>query len=81
MRDPIKENINEKTGKVTYEFSINLGVPPGEDKPFRTRRRGFPNKKAAWSAYMLMKARERNLSYLTLKNLLTNQWNLTILQQ
>ena len=57
MRDPIKENINEKTGKVTYEFSINLGVPPGEDKPFRTRRRGFPNKKAAWAAYMLLKAR------------------------
>ena len=57
MRDPIKENINEKTGKVTYEFSINLGVPPGEDKPFRTRRRGFTTKKAARSAYMLMKAR------------------------
>lgn len=57
MRDPIKENINQKTGEVTYEFSINLGVPPGENKPFRTRRRGFPTKKAAWSAYMLMKAR------------------------
>ena len=57
MKDPIKENINEKTGKVTYEFSINLGVPPGEDKPFRTRRRGFQNKKAAWAAYMLLKAR------------------------
>ncbi|MER1999417.1 MAG: hypothetical protein ABS882_06550, partial [Lysinibacillus sp.] len=55
--DPIKEVINEKTGKVTYEYSINLGVPPGETKPFRTRRRGFASKKEAWKSYMLLKAR------------------------
>ncbi|MBD8032920.1 tyrosine-type recombinase/integrase [Solibacillus merdavium] len=57
MKDPIKEKVHKKTGKVTYEFAINLGVRPGEDKPFKTRRRGFKTKKAAWAEYMLLKAR------------------------
>ncbi|MBL3731664.1 hypothetical protein JIN86_18920 [Lysinibacillus sp. HST-98] len=56
MKDPIKKVINSKTGKITFEFAINLGVPPGEDKPFRTRRRGFTSRKKAWECYMFLKA-------------------------
>lgn len=55
--DPIKEVVNPTTQKITYEYAINLGVPPGETKPFRTRRRGFATKKEAWKSYMLLKTR------------------------
>lgn len=55
--DPIKKVVNGKTGETTFEYSINLGVPPGETKPFRTRRRGFATRKEAWNSYMLLKSR------------------------
>ena len=63
MKDPIKERINPKTNKKTFEFAINLGVPPGDDKPLTTRRRGFITRKEAMTAYHLLKAQAANGIY------------------
>lgn len=71
MNDPIKKVINSKTGNITFEFAINLGIPPGEDKPFRTRRRGFPTRKKAWEAYVFLKAQANQGIYPNRKNVTT----------
>lgn len=68
MKDPIKEVKNSKTGKITFEFAANLGIPAGETKPFCTRRRGFTSRKKAWEAYMFLKAQAKLGIYPDRKN-------------